>query len=70
MGEALELCGVVKSTGPDLDKILHTLEFFGPKPGYVMCGYPPFMKRVLDGMRERRFRSPTTRCTHSSAARA
>ena len=55
MGEALELCGVVKSTGPDLDKILHTLEFFGPKPGYVMCGYPPFMKRVLDGMRERGF---------------
>jgi phenylacetate-CoA ligase len=52
MGEALELCGVVKSTGPDLDKILHTLEFFGPKPGYLLCGYPPFMKRVLDGMRQ------------------
>jgi phenylacetate-coenzyme A ligase PaaK-like adenylate-forming protein len=55
VGEALELCGVVKSTGPDLEKILHTLEFFGPEPGYVICGYPPFMKRVLDGMRERGF---------------
>jgi len=55
MGEALELCGVVKSTGPDLDKILHTLEFFGPGPGYFLCGYPPFMKRVLDGMRQRGF---------------
>jgi phenylacetate-CoA ligase len=55
MGEALELCGVVKSTGPDLEKILHTLEFFGPKPGYFICGYPPFMKRVLDGMRKRGF---------------
>ena len=55
MGEALELCGVVKSTGPDLDKILHTLEFFGPRPGYFICGYPPFMKRVIDGMRDRGF---------------
>jgi len=55
VGEALELCGVVKSTGPDLEKILHTLEFFGPEPGYVICGYPPFMKRVFDGMRERGF---------------
>jgi phenylacetate-CoA ligase len=55
MGEALELCGVVKSTGPDLEKILHTLEFFGPKPGYYVCGYPPFMKRVLDGMHQRGF---------------
>jgi len=55
MGEALELCGVVKSTGPDLDKILHTLEFFGSKPGYFICGYPPFMKRVLDGMHHRGF---------------
>jgi hypothetical protein len=55
MGEALELCGVVKSTGPDLDKILHTLEFFGPRWGYLLCGYPPFMKRVLDGMRQRGF---------------
>ena len=55
MGEALELCGVVKSTGPDLDKILHTLEFFGPQPGYFICGYPPFMKRVLDGMHDRGF---------------
>jgi len=55
MGEALELCGVVKSTGPDVDKILHTLEFFGPKPGYFICGYPPFMKRILDSMHRRKF---------------
>jgi phenylacetate-CoA ligase len=55
VGEALELCGVVKSTGPDVDKILHTLEFFGPRQGYLLCGYPPFMKRILDAMRERAF---------------
>jgi phenylacetate-CoA ligase len=55
MGEALELHGVVKSTGPDLEKILHTLEFFGPRPGYFLCGYPPFLKLVLDGMLQRGF---------------
>jgi phenylacetate-CoA ligase len=55
VGEALELHSVVKSTGPDLEKILHTLEFFGTDYGYFLCGYPPFLKRVLDGMLERRF---------------
>jgi len=55
MALALEHCGPVKSTGPDLDKILHTLEFFGPKPSYLVCGYPPFMKRLLDAMREAGF---------------
>lgn len=55
MGEAMELHGVVKSTGPDLEKILHTLQFFGPKPGYFICGYPPFLKLVLDSMLDRGF---------------
>ncbi len=55
MGEALSLHSVVKSTGPDLEKVLHTLEFFGPKPGYFICGYPPFLKLVLDSMLERNF---------------
>lgn len=55
MGEALELHSVVKSTGPDLEKILHTLQFFGPKPGYFICGYPPFLKLVLDSMLQRGF---------------
>jgi phenylacetate-CoA ligase len=55
MGEALELHSVVKSTGPDLEKILHTLEFFGPKPSYFICGYPPFLKLVLDSMLQRGF---------------
>ena len=55
IGEALELHGVVKSTGPDLEKILNTLEFFGPKPGYFITGYPPFLKLVLDSMLQRGF---------------
>jgi phenylacetate-CoA ligase len=55
MGVALERNGVVKNTGPDLDKILNTLEFLGPHRRYLMCGYPPFLKHVIDTARERGF---------------
>jgi len=55
MGESLGLHSIVKSTGPDLDKVLHTLEFFGPQYGYFICGYPPFLKLVLDTMLQRGF---------------
>ncbi|MCE3233210.1 MAG: phenylacetate--CoA ligase family protein, partial [Rickettsiaceae bacterium] len=55
MGEALSQVSVVKSTGPDLDKILHTLEFFGPKYAYIICGYPPFLKLIIDTAIERKF---------------
>ena len=47
-GETLALHSVVKSTGPDLDKIIHTLKFFGPKHEYIICGYPPFLKLIID----------------------
>ncbi len=47
-GEAMRAIGVVKSTGPDSDKILHTLEFFGPAYRYIITGYPPFLKHLLD----------------------
>lgn len=53
MGVALERNGVVKNTGPDLDKILHTLEFLGSHRRYLMCGYPPFLKHVIDSPRAR-----------------
>jgi phenylacetate-CoA ligase len=55
VGEALEIHSVVKSTGPDLDKICHTLEFFGKGPGYFVCGYPPFLKLLADTLRSRGF---------------
>jgi phenylacetate-CoA ligase len=55
MGVALERNGVVKNTGPDLSKILNTLEFLGPGRRYLMCGYPPFLKHVIDAARERGF---------------
>jgi phenylacetate-CoA ligase len=37
------------STGPDIDKIIGTLEDFGPQGWlYVIAGYPPFLKMLAD----------------------
>jgi len=37
------------STGPDIDKIVGTLEHFGSKDWlYVIAGYPPFLKMLAD----------------------
>lgn len=55
MGTALQKRSVVKSTGPDLDKILKTLDYFGPKHRYLICGYPPFLKHIIDGARDQGF---------------
>ena len=38
----------VKSTGPDLAKIENTLQQFGDAYEYVIMGYPPFLKQVVD----------------------
>jgi phenylacetate-CoA ligase len=40
--------GIVKSVGPDVDKILSTLAFLGPGYRYLISGYPPFLKHLLD----------------------
>ncbi len=45
---ALNRNGIVKSTGPDVGKILSTLRFLGPDYRYLLLGYPPFIKHVLD----------------------
>lgn len=42
---------VVKSVGPDVDKIVNTLELLGPRYKYVISGYPPFMKVLVDSGR-------------------
>lgn len=55
MGIALQRTSVVKSTGPDVDKIFGTLELFGPGHRYLICGYPPFLKHLMDAARERDF---------------
>jgi phenylacetate-CoA ligase len=48
MGIALQHNGIVKNTGPDIPKILHTLEFFGKEHDYLIVGYPPFLKQLMD----------------------
>jgi phenylacetate-CoA ligase len=42
---------IIKSTGPDMDKIIHTLQEFGPGYSYVILGYPPFLKNLADDPR-------------------
>ncbi len=39
---------LLKSTGPDIDKIITTLRDFGPGFQYVIAGYPPFLKQLVD----------------------
>ncbi len=55
MALAAQALGVVKSTGPDVDKILHTLRFFGNKYPYILNGYPPFLKYLFDEGEKRGF---------------
>ncbi len=56
MSLALNRNGLVKSTGPDVQKILSTLRFLGPGYRYLICGYPPFVKHLLDRGEEEGFR--------------
>ena len=39
---------ILKSTGPDIGKIEKTLRLFGPRYRYLVCGYPPFLKTLVD----------------------
>lgn len=45
---ALTAVAVLKSTGPDPEKIMHTMREFGPGYTYVITGYPPFLKSLFD----------------------
>ncbi|MEX2010624.1 MAG: phenylacetate--CoA ligase family protein [Chloroflexota bacterium] len=47
--------GIVKSIGPDVDKILSTLGYLGPTYRYLVSGYPPFLKHLLDEGERRGF---------------
>jgi phenylacetate-CoA ligase len=42
---------IIKSTGPDIDKIVNTLLEFGPRYSYIVLGYPPFLKNLVDDPR-------------------
>lgn len=48
MGAALLQNGIVKNTGPDVSKVLSTLSFFGAGYPYLIAGYPPFLKELVD----------------------
>lgn len=39
---------VLKSIGPDAKKLISTLELLGPKYRYVITGYPPFLKALVE----------------------
>jgi phenylacetate-CoA ligase len=39
---------ILKSIGPDAGKALATLKLFGPTYKYVIAGYPPFLKSMVD----------------------
>jgi phenylacetate-CoA ligase len=45
---ALEGNGLVKATGPQVDKILGTMRELGTGYRYLIVGYPPFLKLLLD----------------------
>ena len=45
---ALHRNGLVKSPGPDLEKIVSTLRTLGPDYLYVISGYPPFLREILE----------------------
>jgi len=54
-GAAMARIAVVKNTGPDLDKIVDTLEHFGPGFDYIVAAYPPFLKHLRDRLDARGF---------------
>ncbi|MGH2446693.1 MAG: phenylacetate--CoA ligase family protein [Candidatus Limnocylindria bacterium] len=45
---ALEANGLVKATGPHVDKIIGVMREMGPDHRYLIVGYPPFLKLLLD----------------------
>ncbi|TAK01457.1 MAG: phenylacetate--CoA ligase family protein [Chloroflexota bacterium] len=53
MSQGMVRHGLVKSIGPDIGKILASLRVLGPSVRYLISGYPPFLKHLLDeGERE------------------
>jgi phenylacetate-CoA ligase len=42
---------IIKSTGPNTDKIINTMLEFGPGYRYLITGYPPFLKSLIDDKR-------------------
>jgi phenylacetate-CoA ligase len=45
---AFESEAILKSLGPDIQKIKNTLALFGTQYHYLIMGYPPFLKMLVD----------------------
>jgi phenylacetate-CoA ligase len=45
--------GAVKSIGPDADRILSTVDMFGPRYTYLVTGYPPFLRTLIEAAARR-----------------
>ena len=60
-GIALAKVCMVKSTGPDVEKIVDSIERFGSEYDYLVTAYPPFLKHVVDALDERDFDWNATR---------
>ncbi|HMS25628.1 MAG TPA: phenylacetate--CoA ligase family protein [Acidimicrobiia bacterium] len=54
-GEAAARVGMVKNTGPDIDKIFDTIMHFGNDFNYLITAYPPFLKQMIDEFSNRGF---------------
>jgi phenylacetate-CoA ligase len=48
VSKALAHNGIIKSTGPDPEKIVSALQLLGPRYTYVITGYPPFLRELLE----------------------
>lgn len=46
--EIIEHYCLVKNTDTDVENIIKTLKTFGKKYNYIIAGYPPFVKHLLD----------------------
>ena len=45
---AFEPFSIVKNIGPDIEQVVQTIKMFGTEPNYLIGGYPPFLKHLLD----------------------
>jgi phenylacetate-CoA ligase len=48
VSRALGRLGLIKSTGPEVDKVLSVLDLLGPDYTYLVTGYPPFLRALLE----------------------
>ena len=48
VSRSLGRLGLLKSTGPEAEKVLSVLDLLGPGYTYLITGYPPFLRTLLE----------------------